>query len=337
MLNYKIMIKYFPLSILLLLIVSCNEIKVEQPIALEDESIFPKVKKITELKNTDFSPTLESTFNPKKNSIYGATIPFVWEEIRNEIGPNLSSFTSNQLNEINESESFKDVLNKNEYKTTLEIEGNLISATAYFRKSLPFEIPFDKFEIPLEFENTKVESFGFFGDHYYSKLNYYNNEDDFSLSLLPSDSEHEIILIMNKDISTNESNFISYYTYFLNQKKNNIEFNEEDKVEIPIIEFNLEKYFNEIIGSQFLSDNELYNIKDFYQRNAFILNEKGAEVESEAVAAVEALEEMEIIEKPEPKMLIFNKPFVVFLKRKDANNPYFGVYIANNELLKIVK
>lgn len=60
------MIKYFPLSILLLLIVSCNEIKVEQPIALEDESIFPKVKKITELKNTDFSPTLESTFNPKK-------------------------------------------------------------------------------------------------------------------------------------------------------------------------------------------------------------------------------------------------------------------------------
>ncbi len=32
--------------------------------------------------------------------------------------------------------------------------------------------------------------------------------------------------------------------------------------------------------------------------------------------------------------MIFNKPFVVFLKRKDAKHPYFGVYIANEELLK---
>jgi hypothetical protein len=39
-------------------------------------------------------------------------------------------------------------------------------------------------------------------------------------------------------------------------------------------------------------------------------------------------------DKPKPKMMIFNKPFVVFLKRKDAKHPYFGVYIANEELLK---
>ena len=32
--------------------------------------------------------------------------------------------------------------------------------------------------------------------------------------------------------------------------------------------------------------------------------------------------------------MIFNKPFVVCLKRKDAEHPYFGVYIANEELLK---
>ena len=32
-------------------------------------------------------------------------------------------------------------------------------------------------------------------------------------------------------------------------------------------------------------------------------------------------------------MMIFNKPFLVFLKRKNAEQPYFGVFIANDELL----
>ena len=60
-----------------------------------------------------------------------------------------------------------------------------------------------------------------------------------------------------------------------------------------------------------------------------IQNKEKLESEAE-FAATEAVEEFE---KPKPKMMIFDKPFIIFLKRKDAEYPYFGVYIANDELL----
>ena len=68
-----------------------------------------------------------------------------------------------------------------------------------------------------------------------------------------------------------------------------------------------------------------------WQRTAFILDESGAEIESEAEAATEAIEEE--YEKPKPKKMIFDKPFLILLKRTDAKNPYFGLWITNTELM----
>ena len=109
-----------------------------------------------------------------------------------------------------------------------------------------------------------------------------------------------------------------------------IKIDDDDKVEIPIIEFHLQKSFEEMLGSTFKAGALELSLIEMYQRNAFILNENGAEVESEAVEAVDSAGEYE---EPQPKMMIFDKPFVVFLKRKDAKNPYFGVYIVDVELL----
>ena len=89
-----------------------------------------------------------------------------------------------------------------------------------------------------------------------------------------------------------------------------------------------------MVGSSFKANHTNFTILEAHQQNAFILNEIGAEVKSVVDIAADATEE---IEKPKPKMMIFNKPFVVLLKRKDAENPYFGVYIANDELLKKIK
>jgi serine protease inhibitor len=133
--------------------------------------------------------------------------------------------------------------------------------------------------------------------------------------------------------------FKKYFDRFNQEKhlkrKKAIHFNEDDKVEIPLIEFNLAKTFDEISGSNFTSDQRSFIITELFQRNAFVLNENGAEVESEVEFVV--VESAEEIGEPKPKMMIFDKPFVVFLKRKDAENPYFGIYIANNELLKQIK
>jgi hypothetical protein len=152
---------------------------------LEDERIFPEVRNIVELANTDFVSTLESSFVAQKNIVYAATMPIAWNEIRNAIGGKRYDFSSAQLQEINETTSYENVLKENEYETSIEFDGLEIIAKAYFRKSLPFEEPLTKFDTPLEFNKSKVESFGFWGSSSMAKINYFHKENDFSISLFP--------------------------------------------------------------------------------------------------------------------------------------------------------
>lgn len=309
---------------LLILISSCKS-------KLEDEHVFPKIETVTDLEKTDFVPTLESSFSTENNIIYGATFPIAWNEIKNIIGTPLRDFTSKELEELNITKSFINVLNEDEYETSIEVNGNEIRATAFFRKSLPFEEPLTKFSESLKFGKLKVESFGFWGRCRFARINYYNDENNFSISLFPENKEHEIILIMTQKVKNKLSNFTEYLKILNKEKNKNVYFNDDDKVEIPIIEFNLEKKYSQIIGSTFRSGIIEFQVTEAYQRNVFVLNENGAEIESEAEFGIKAIEEFE---KPKPKMMIFNKPFVVLLKRKEAGNPYFGVYIANDELMK---
>lgn len=309
--------------IILLIVSSCASDTTE-------EKTFPPVQNVNILKKTDFVATLETKFDADQNSIYGATIPFAWDEIRSTIGQPLSEFSSNKLKELNATESYLNVLRENEYSTSVEIDGNQISAKAYFKKSLPFEEPLTRFGQPLKFGNSDVESFGFWGSHHPARINYFHSEEEFSVSLFPKNEEHEIILVMSQNPAKTLS-FEDCFTHYNEQTKQSdyIPLADEDHVNIPLIEFNLSKDYTEFIGSTFASESTDYEVTEAYQRNAFILNEKGAEVESEALVAVtESAEEFQ-----KPKSMIFDQPFYVFLKRQDANHPYFAVYIANAELL----
>lgn len=336
--------KYY-IYIAFLLFLSCgnNNENIQEhntPKLTFDSSVFPELKNVDQLPKTDFSPTFESKFDINQNIIYGATIPMAWTEIKNKLGY-IKEIESDELKMINTTTSHEKVLNQNEYKTSIAIEENLIKASAYFKKTLPFEEPFRKSDDELKFNNKPVESFGFWGYSSQTKINYFNSNNDFSISLLPSNKEHEILLILFKNKKIALKNLSDYFKHYTQSKKSasedNCTFNDDDQVEVPIIEFHLEKYFDSIIGTSFSSKkNGQFYISQFYQRNAFVLNENGAEVESYAEEAAECVEEIEE-EKIEPKKMIFDRPFVVFLKRKDATNPYFGVYISNTDLLKEVK
>jgi hypothetical protein len=312
----------------LILISSCKS-------QFEDEKLFPNIKNVIELEKTDLIPTFESSFEINKNNIYVVTLILAWNDIKNEIGAELTAFSSEQLEEINLSKSHLNTLQKNEYESSIEVDGRKISTNAYFRKSLQFEKPLTKFEDPILFGNTKVESFGFWGNCEFAKVNYYTDENEYSITLFPKNKEHEIILIMNQGLKYSLNNFQDYFSRYNQQKdlkKNEaILLNNKDKIVIPIIQFNLEKTFEKIVRSTFKGNNLEFEVVEAKQQNAFILNEGGAEVESLVEMISEASEEMV---KPHPKLMIFNKPFVVFLKRKDASHPYFGIYVVNDELLK---
>lgn len=120
------MIKFLNLFIVVILVVGCAE-----------ERKFPEVQKVSELKSTEFIPTLESSISSDKNAVYAATLLYAWDEIRKEIKTPLTIDNSNtDLTLLHNSKSFVDVLNSNEYTTEVVVEDFKITAKAEFKKSI---------------------------------------------------------------------------------------------------------------------------------------------------------------------------------------------------------
>ena len=325
-----------PLLVATLLLGSCAE-----------DRKFPEATKLATLKSTEFIPTLESPISNDKNAVYAATLLYAWDEIRKEIGTPLSVDNSyKDLTLLNNSKSFLDVLNSNEYSTEVVVEDFKIKAKAEFKKSLPFEFPLISFDDKLVFGSTKVASFGIDEPSYKAykiiEIVYYKNDDNFILKLKPKDKEHEIILFktqerfgsiaeMNTAIkkystirATEWKNYRLQWKYFLR---------EEDEVIIPKFNFNLETNYKTLEKNKFTSGTTGYEIEEAWQRTAFILDEMGAETESVAITET-TVEEASNEEKPKPKKMKFDKPFLILLKRADAENPYFALWTTNSELMK---
>jgi len=325
------------LTLILTILFSCkNDIK------------FSVVKNLSEFEKTQFIPTLEHKITNDKNSVYCATLLFAWHEIREQINSSLTiSDDYFDLKLLNQSTSYNDVLKKNEYEISGEIDGDLITAKAKFNKSLPFELKLQSFNDKLIFDGQKVSSFGVRGFDSYEQLKivriiYYKDDNNFILKLLPKDKEHEIILFKtdkNFNSIAEMSKEIEKMTEIGKTEKKNGKiswkyyYSEDDIVIIPKFDFNIETNYNTLEGNYFSTDNdETFQIEQAWQRTAFILDENGAEIESEAEIEV-AVEEIEEYEKPKPKKMIFDKPFLILLKRTDAKNPYFGLWTMNTELM----
>lgn len=309
---------------------------------------FPEVKKLSEYKNTQFIPTLEHKISNDKNSVYCATLLFAWDEIRKQINSPLTiSDEYFDLKLLNKSTSFENVLKSNEYEVSGEVDGELITARAEFNKSLPFELKLQSFKNKLIFDGQKVSSFGVYGYDSYEQLKivkiiYYKNDNHFIIKLLPKDKEHEIILFMSEqsfntiaEMTTEIEKLTEIgMTEIKNEKINwKYFYNEEDIVVIPKFNFNIETNYSTLEGNKFNANKQEFQIERAWQRTAFVLDESGAEIESEAEIEVALEAKEEEYEKPKPKKMIFDKPFLILLKRTDSKNPYFGLWTENTELM----
>jgi hypothetical protein len=306
----------------------------------EKDSTFPKVQDSKNFEQTVFIPSLETTFDHSKNGIYAASLLMAWDEIKRELSP-IQNISSPVLKFLNQSKTYQDVLNKEEYISSILIEDHVITAKAFFKKSLPFEYPLRSFENELKFKGIKVPSFGFFGSCPFAEIAYYKDDNDFAIKLSPKDQQHEIILMKSR--FKDESSLLKYIAEleekeiaFNKEKRNRHDwkyyFNDEDEVKIPCLEFNIGHDYEEIMGSTFESSTIPFSILQAYQRTAFVLNEKGAEVESEAtVTTTDAVFDEDL---PKPKKMFFDKDFLILLKRKDKKYPYFGMLVVTTELMK---
>jgi len=327
------MTKFFGLIILITSSLSCGDAILE----FEQDKTFPKVKPISDFEQTTFIPALEQKISTEKNAIYAVSLLMAWQEIKREIDTSITEIESKTLKLMDRSESFENVLSPFEYITSVEVLDSMIKAKAYFKKSLPFTLPMTRHEDSLSFLGENVVAFGCYGSHESCEIAYYRSDNDFALRFLPKDEAHEILIIKTdfsskitllKEIEQLEKN-IKKFTKRRNNKNDwKYYLNDDDEVRVPVMAFNIEANYESIEGTWFETKLNRYMVEEVYQRTAFMLNEKGAEVESEVFFHTESAEEEEM---PQPKQLYYDKPFMILLKRKDNPHPYFAMFVTNSE------
>lgn len=314
----------------------------------EKERKFPEVKDLSEYPKTEFITTLETKINTNKNSVYCVTMLYAWNEVKSIVNaPFKIDSNFNHLALLNNSTSFKDILNSDEYDISSEITGYNIKVSAEFSKSLPFQTELNSYKDRLNFNNEKVLSFGITGYDNHDKLKivsilYYKNDNNFVVKLHPKDTDHEIILFKSEKKFNKMNDINSEIIKLVAQGKEDKKDDkiiwkygilEEDEIIIPKFNFNIETIYRDLAGNTFTTNEQNYSIERAWQRTAFILDEKGAEIESEAEIEYATEEIEEDPNKPKPKKMIFDKPFFIMLKKTNSQNPYFGLWVANTELM----
>ena len=310
---------------------------------------FPAVKKLSDYQNTTFVPTLEEQISVTQNAVYCATLLYAWDEIRKQINAPIEIDKKyGDLILLNQSKTFLNTLNKDEYLVNAEVERHRINVVAEFEKNLPFEFDLQSFNNKLKFGGKKVASFGVNGYDNYELLKnvriiYFENDNNFIIKLLPKDKNHEIILFKSERkfstlIQMNDE--IKRLTKVAASQQQNTKlrwkymFEYEDELVIPKFKFNIITHFPQLEQKIFKTKDSEFVLERVLQRTAFILDESGAKIESEA-ELVSAVEEAPIGEEnnKKPKKMFFDKPFYILMKKTKSENPYFAVWNANNELM----
>ena len=310
-------------------------------------SDLPEVTSLDNLKHTDFVATLENPIPENKNIIYAPAFLYAWDKIKEELKSPIILGSTNSLdfNLLIKSISHQSSLTDNEYSATAEIVDGVIIAKAFFNKTLPFETKLQVLDDPINFDTINVSAFGMY---YYNEdaikftqILYYKDDNNFILRLVPKDKQHEIILVKGLEKYQTLKDAVKLTNDLVSQGKQEqtdtkllwkYQIVHEDIFAIPTIKFNIATNYKNIEGQSFLTgDNKKHSVELAYQRTGFIFNENGAVVESEAVAVTDSASAEPII--AHPKKMIFDRPFLIIIKRVDKINPYFVMKVENAELL----
>ncbi len=304
-------------------------------------SNFPALQKIESLEQTNFCYTLDQNIESGKNSIYCPTLLFAWNHLKNETGSVLAT-ESAIVKLINESKDHVGTLEHDEYSNSFSVERGVIKVQSEFVKLLPFKHEMTRNNSIINFnEKNEVESFGCPTCKRKTSRQidviHYNNQNDYSVRLKPELAQEQIILYRTGRI---RESLAEYYDDFL-QKTSlkakdkqgwRYKFLAEDQFSAPVISFNLEDSIEELIGVKLITKQSDLVIDEAVQRIAFVIDEKGAGIES--VAWNLSKDSDAELDKPVPKKLIFDKAFMIILKKSNKENPYFIAWIANDELMK---
>jgi len=326
------------------------------------QNIFSQINK---QKSTVITPHLNVEINEGENVVFTSSFHSAWTSLKNDIlKENIDVEKDirlvNYLNKMNEiktdpgqsvslsgfvgdgiDKKINDLL-KTRFQKTVDLSSytndpSNIICYSYFNKLIKFETKFETFDSPFPFfdygKPADIMCFGIWtcgeSEHHQKikeqvKVIDFKNRIDFILSLSNPNDNDEIIIALVIPSETLLSTIQKTKKRIRNSKPT--ELVDNDRLIIPRINFDIAHKYHELIGIHLA--NKGYEDYFFAEANhdiLFTLDESGASADSQAKI---------ILKKgPGPRTMIVNRPFLIMMKEKNSENPYFAAWIGNNELL----
>ena len=213
---------------------------------------------------------------------------------------------------------------------------------SYLAKELRFSKEFESLKKPISFSShgktSKVKAFGI--KEYSSKKEHdelskqvrllsYKTDSDFILKLISKESSDDIVLAIVPPGKTLLDTVVTVMERIGMNGLNPIPLMHKDTLQIPKFNFQIAHQYTPLLNKHFSNKSfEKYFINTAKQDILFKLDEKGLVLKSSAHLGVTLG-----VDLNKPKQLIFDKPFILFLKEHDGKYPYFAMWIDNDELL----
>ncbi|GAB7028382.1 serpin family protein [Geotalea toluenoxydans] len=258
--------------------------------------------------------------------------------VAGELTKELVSQTKNQLNE-----KFGDNATRDFNIPKFGDTGRQLVAYAFLYKNLEFPFEFEKLDQPITYaasgQEAQVKGFGVSSfsssKRQHQKLSNqvaifdYKNENNFIISLRTKLDDDQVILAK----ITPKSNLLQTYTEVMDRIRQ-IEaslLRDEETIRVPIINFEMIRNFSELENKRIMNKGwEGWYLAKAIQDVKFKLDEKGAVLKSSGFLSAMKEEVPPSMEKP--RKFIFDKPFLILLKQKTGNYPYFAMWVSDPEL-----
>jgi hypothetical protein len=206
-------------------------------------------------------------------------------------------------------------------------------AYAYLFANLPFEWAFERSEYGLRFGDTEVECFGII-QYLPAQVNEekaagqlliydYQGESDFLIELKTQLADHHLYLAKISPKETLEKTVLAVQERIRSASSTNLEGG--NSLMIPVVNFDLTRDYTEIIGKRMRLKNPEFHewpILIARQQIRLKLDETGAVLKSEAMMAAGIGED-----------LVFDQPFLIMLRYREREVPYFALWVDNPEIL----
>ena len=296
------------------------------------------------------------------DTIWCGTFNLIWNDLKNELAKQDIVFTPQIQDVINLNKgtfSTKDLDDSSYYKTyghpTLELKkeieknikekfnensdilddfdwnGNPDDYILYtmLKKVFTFPTPFDKLNNSYFKDVKDVKYFGIDSESD-SKLRkqvtvLYYSDDGYAVKLNTNEND-EVILVKGD----NGDNFLDVYKNTMNKagKYTNKTFTDLDTLMVPNININVKKSFDQLTYKDFyFANGDEYHISKAVQTIKFELDNKGGKIKSEA--GMQVAKNSVAIDEIEERHFDFNDTFIIFLKEKNKDLPYFAAKISD--------